>query len=95
MAFDEVAIIGAGLSGLTLAVALHQQGIQSTVYESRAAPLNIGGAVMLSPNALKVLDALEMYNDVRARGYNFDVLEVVEVSGEVSELQHCPTSACS
>ncbi|KAK5464632.1 hypothetical protein LTS15_001194 [Exophiala xenobiotica] len=82
---DEIAIIGAGLAGLSLALALHQQGIKSTIYESRPAPLNIGGAVMLSPNALKVLDALDLYDAVRAKGYNFDELEIQKVSGELIE----------
>jgi 2-polyprenyl-6-methoxyphenol hydroxylase-like FAD-dependent oxidoreductase len=82
---EEVAIIGAGLSGLTLALALHQQGIKATVFESRSAPLNIGGAVMLSPNALKVLDALGLYQNVRSKGYNFDLLEMQKVTGEVVE----------
>lgn len=82
---DEVAIIGAGLAGLTLALALHQQGIKATVYEARPAPLNIGGAVMLSPNALRVLNALDVYDDVKANGYNFDVLKLLEVSGKLVE----------
>jgi 2-polyprenyl-6-methoxyphenol hydroxylase-like FAD-dependent oxidoreductase len=85
MPTDEVAIIGAGLAGLCLALGLHQQGIKATIYEARPAPLNIGGAVMLSPNALKILDALELYQDVRGRGYNFDLLEMVKVSGELLE----------
>jgi 2-polyprenyl-6-methoxyphenol hydroxylase-like FAD-dependent oxidoreductase len=78
----DVAIIGSGLAGLTLALALHQQNIPSTLYESRPAPLNIGGAVMLSPNALRVLDALGLYAAVRARGYNFDHLEYRDQEGE-------------
>ncbi|KAK5061520.1 hypothetical protein LTR84_008064 [Exophiala bonariae] len=82
---NEVAIIGAGLSGLTLALALHQQGIKATVYESRASPLNIGGAVMLSPNALKVLDALDLYQQVQSRGYNFESLEFLKSGGELIE----------
>lgn len=82
---NEVAIIGAGLSGLTLALALHQQGIKATVYESRASPLNIGGAVMLSPNALKVLDALDLYRQVQPRGYNFESLQFLKSSGELIE----------
>ncbi|KAJ7177965.1 hypothetical protein C8R46DRAFT_942884 [Mycena filopes] len=73
---QEVAIIGAGLSGLSLALALHQQSIPSTIYESRPdAPLNIGGAVMLSPNALRILDRLGVYDTMRTRGYNFTKLE--------------------
>lgn len=81
----EVAIIGAGLSGLGLALALHQQGIRSTVYESRSAPMNIGGAVMLSPNGLKVLDALGLYQNIKKKGYNFDLLDFRSVDGHLLE----------
>lgn len=83
---DGIAIIGAGLSGLTLALALHQQGINSTVYESRHAPLNIGGAVMLSPNGLQVLDALGLYQDVRRNGFDFDELEIQSTDGGLLEV---------
>lgn len=81
----NVAIIGAGLSGLTLALALHQQGIKSIIYESRSAPLNIGGAVMLSPNALRVLDALSMYSVVKPQGYSFERLDFRDSEGNVTE----------
>ncbi|KAI9902303.1 hypothetical protein N3K66_001655 [Trichothecium roseum] len=81
----DVAIIGAGLAGLTLALALDQQGISVTVYESRPAPLNIGGAVMLSPNALKVLDALGFYETVKPQGYSFETLEYRDVEGNLVE----------
>lgn len=64
----KIAIVGGGLAGLALALALHQIGIKSTVYEARARPLNIGGAVMLSPNALKVLDKLGVYHTVKSEG---------------------------
>ena len=53
---QNVAIIGAGLSGLCLALALHRNGIRSTVYEARTAGFVEGGAIRLSPNALRVLD---------------------------------------
>ncbi|KAL4799545.1 hypothetical protein BDV19DRAFT_400778 [Aspergillus venezuelensis] len=69
-----VSIIGAGLSGLTLALALHQQGIPCTLYEMRSAPLDIGGAVMLSPNALRILDSLGVYARIKSKGYNFENL---------------------
>jgi 2-polyprenyl-6-methoxyphenol hydroxylase-like FAD-dependent oxidoreductase len=82
---EEVAIIGAGLSGLALALALHQQAIPCRVYENRGSPLNIGGAVMLSPNALRVLDALGVYERVRTKGYNFEWLEYRDAAGNFEE----------
>lgn len=84
---NNVSVIGAGLAGLTLALALHQESIPVTVYESRPAPLNIGGAVMLSPNALEVLDALGLYDMVKSKGYNFDSLEYRGLDGNLTEAQ--------
>ncbi|KAI7774481.1 hypothetical protein LA080_008314 [Diaporthe eres] len=81
----DVAIVGAGLSGLTLALGLHDQGIACTVYESRPGPLNIGGAVMLSPNALKVLDAFHLYDHLRTQGFNFSQLHYRDVSSNLIE----------
>lgn len=83
----EVAIIGAGLSGLSLALALNQQSIPCTVYESRSATFNIGGAVMLSPNALKILDALGVYARVRGKGFNFETLEYRDVDKDPNSVK--------
>ncbi|KAK4095462.1 hypothetical protein ACCO45_000175 [Purpureocillium lilacinum] len=80
---ETVAIVGAGLAGLTLALALHQQNVPATVYESRSAPLNIGGAVMLSPNALRILDDLGLYEPIKTKGYNFDLLEYRDLEGNL------------
>ncbi|CAG8275327.1 unnamed protein product [Penicillium salamii] len=71
MTQGDVAIIGAGLSGLTLALALHKQSIPCSIYESRSASLDIGGAVMLSPNALRILDSLEVYEKIKPEGFHF------------------------
>ncbi|KAI5458752.1 hypothetical protein BGZ63DRAFT_492515 [Mariannaea sp. PMI_226] len=73
-ASNTVAIIGAGLSGLSLALALHKQNIPSILYEGQAAPLDIGGAIMLSPNALKILDNLGVYSLMEPRSYKFENL---------------------
>jgi 2-polyprenyl-6-methoxyphenol hydroxylase-like FAD-dependent oxidoreductase len=83
---QQVAIIGAGLSGLSLALALHLQNIPCTVYESRSASFNIGGAVMLSPNSLKVLDALGVYSRIRGKGFNFEILEYRDVHGNLDQV---------
>ncbi|KAL6406764.1 Salicylate hydroxylase [Ilyonectria robusta] len=71
---NPIAIIGAGLSGLSLALALHNQNISSVLYETQSAPLDIGGAIMLSPNALRILDRLGVLQLLEPRGYKFEQL---------------------
>ncbi|KAJ5652795.1 FAD/NAD(P)-binding domain-containing protein [Penicillium longicatenatum] len=64
MTQENVAIIGAGLSGVVLSLSLHQQGIPCTVYEVRPSPLDIGNAITISPNALRILASLDLYQQV-------------------------------
>ena len=60
----RIAIVGGGIGGLTLAVALRQRGLEADVYEQAAELAEIGAAVALSANStrelrrLGVLDAL-------------------------------------
>lgn len=58
----KVIIIGAGISGLSVAIALKQAltSIQIEVYEIRSSPSTIGGAVNLTPNALRYLSSLKV-----------------------------------
>ena len=68
----NVAIIGAGPSGLALALALHQQSIKCSIYETRDAPENVGATIMLLPNGLKVLEGLGLRKSLQKQGFNFD-----------------------
>jgi 2-polyprenyl-6-methoxyphenol hydroxylase-like FAD-dependent oxidoreductase len=52
----DIAVVGAGLGGLTSAIAL-RQGFNVTVYEQSSSLAEIGAGVQLSPNAMKVLRA--------------------------------------
>jgi 2-polyprenyl-6-methoxyphenol hydroxylase-like FAD-dependent oxidoreductase len=72
---NQIAIIGAGLSGLTLAIALHRQGLLCRIYELRDPSITTSGALMLSPNALRILDTLGLYKRLSAQGYNFEQLD--------------------
>ncbi|RAO71004.1 uncharacterized protein BHQ10_007016 [Talaromyces amestolkiae] len=48
----EIAIIGAGIAGATLAIALHHRGLKVTIYEAAHAFGEIGAGVSFSPNAI-------------------------------------------
>lgn len=82
---NEVSIIGAGIADLTLALSLHTQGIPCSIYESRSSPQNIGGAVMLSPNTLRLFDNMGICNNLRQLGYSFDALYFRDIAGNLKE----------
>lgn len=53
-----IVIAGAGIGGLTTALALAREGFHATVYEQTAAPEQAGAGIQLSPNASRILIAL-------------------------------------
>jgi 2-polyprenyl-6-methoxyphenol hydroxylase-like FAD-dependent oxidoreductase len=55
---DEVIIVGAGIGGLTLGLALHAAGIPCRIFESAAEIRPIGVGINLLPHATKELAAL-------------------------------------
>jgi salicylate hydroxylase len=50
-----IAIVGAGIGGLTAAVALRRAGFDVDVYEQAPALTEVGGGINLGPNAARVL----------------------------------------
>ncbi|KAH6714827.1 hypothetical protein BKA61DRAFT_642940 [Leptodontidium sp. MPI-SDFR-AT-0119] len=65
-------IIGGGIAGISAALALTKIGVQCTVYELRVAPSTIGGSINLTPNALRLLEFL----DVEVQGCPVDSIEI-------------------
>jgi len=64
----RIAIIGAGIGGLTTALALHRAGVSCTVYEQAPQLNEIGAGITLWENALKVLRHLGVSDDLILRG---------------------------
>jgi 6-hydroxynicotinate 3-monooxygenase len=61
----DIAIIGAGMGGLTAAFALTQIGANVNVYEQTAEFTRIGSGIQMSPNAMKVLRAMGLEGQAR------------------------------
>ncbi|KAH7149099.1 hypothetical protein B0J13DRAFT_297191 [Dactylonectria estremocensis] len=51
----EIAIIGGGIAGLTLAIALHYRNVPCTLYERASNFHEIGAGVSFSPNAVQAM----------------------------------------
>ena len=54
----RVLIVGAGIGGLTTAIALRHAGIDAHVYEQAAELHEVGAGIQLSPNATRILGRL-------------------------------------
>lgn len=62
----RVVAVGAGIGGLTAAVALHQRGWKVTVLERAAALTPVGAGIGLAPNSQRALDVIGLGDEVRA-----------------------------
>jgi 2-polyprenyl-6-methoxyphenol hydroxylase-like FAD-dependent oxidoreductase len=60
----QVIVVGGGISGLTLALSLHQAGIAATVYEGVSEPTPLGVGINLQPTAVRELDELGLGADL-------------------------------
>lgn len=58
MPIKSAAIIGAGIAGLTAALALARHGIRSEIFEQAEALTEVGAGLQISPNASRILDTL-------------------------------------
>ncbi|KAK2480683.1 hypothetical protein H9L39_06322 [Fusarium oxysporum f. sp. albedinis] len=55
----HVAIIGAGIGGLALAMALHKKGISFTLYEDAKEYSAVGAGIGFAPNGMRTMDLIE------------------------------------
>lgn len=76
-------IIGAGIAGLTTAIALQQAGFKVTIFEAAPAIKAIGAGLALSANALKAFDRLGCMQDVIAAGRLLDSFTIYDEKGKV------------
>lgn len=61
----RIAVVGAGLGGVTVAVGLHRLGHDVTLFERGAELREAGTGIVVMPNGLRALDALRLAEGVR------------------------------
>jgi 2-polyprenyl-6-methoxyphenol hydroxylase-like FAD-dependent oxidoreductase len=75
----RIAIVGGGIGGLTAALALRKYGFEPEVFEEAPALLDIGAAIAIWPNAMRVLTHLNLADKI---------LEHAGVMDEIRWLDH-------
>lgn len=74
----NVAIIGAGIGGLTIAISLQQQGIGMQLYESAAEIKPVGAGIMLANNAMQVFRSLGIHEKIAAAGNKVTPMKITD-----------------
>ncbi|HYW18063.1 MAG TPA: FAD-dependent monooxygenase [Nodularia sp. (in: cyanobacteria)] len=82
---NKVAIIGAGLGGLSVAIALRKQGINAQVYEKARILRPVGAGLSLVPNGLHSLEAITpgITELLKAAGSQTQKLNLHKSNGEL------------
>ena len=60
----NVIIVGAGIGGLVSALCLHKKGYKVEIYEQVGILSELGAGIQLSPNATRVLNHLDLFEDL-------------------------------
>ncbi len=75
-------IIGAGIGGLTTAIALQQRNINVNIYESSPTLLPVGAGILVPPNAMAVMDKLGLVDAVITHGITISKLAIEDTKGK-------------
>ncbi len=79
----KVLLVGAGIGGLSAAVALQRRGIEVTIFERTTELKEIGAGIAIAANAMKALDSLSLADAVRHIGAEPQFYEIRSWRGEV------------
>ena len=74
----KMTIIGAGIGGLTTAIALQQKGIDYEIFESFSAFKDLGAGILLANNAMQVYEALGLAKQLQNLGQAIIHLKVTD-----------------
>lgn len=69
-------IIGAGIGGLTTALAFEKKGIEYQLFEKAQELNDVGAGIWLAPNALQVLDSLDVLEEIKSNGNSIDRITI-------------------
>ena len=76
-------IIGAGIGGLSTAIAMNIHDIDVKVFEAAKEISSIGAGILIPPNAMAILDRYNLEGQVRDAGIAIDSIDLVDLKGRV------------
>ncbi len=93
---SQIIIIGGGIGGLAMALALQQKGIVANVYERASELSEVGAGISLWVNATRILENLGLLNEALQESHRFKEVLVKNTKGalmsNLSVAQYAPAS---
>ncbi len=86
---QRVLVVGGGITGSVLSLALAQKGVQVVLAEIREAWTGVGHGITLQGNALKAFHAVGVFDEIAEQGYGFDKLRMFSSDGH--QIMEMPT----
>lgn len=74
----KITIIGAGIGGLTTAIALQKKGFEVEIFEATSAFKKAGSGINLALNAMQVYKYLGIYDEIFKAGSYTNIMEVTD-----------------
>ena len=75
---SKITIIGAGIGGLTTAIALQKEGFEVEIYEQASEMKALGAGILLANNALQVFDKIGIGQELLKRGHRVSKLHIAK-----------------
>lgn len=88
----RIAIVGGGIGGLTAALALREFGFEAEVYEQAPALLDVGAAIAVWSNAMRVLERLGLTDTIRAHAGEMKEIQWLDSRGFLLNRLSIPSS---
>lgn len=74
----EITIIGAGIAGLTTALALQQKGCKVTIYESAPEIKPVGAGIVMASNAMQIFKRLGIADKIQMAGNRISSMTITD-----------------